>query len=1560
MTKIDTEQNNINQLQRALLALKEMRGKLEAIERAKTEPIAVIGMACRFPGGADNPDAFWQILQHGVDTIQEIPQERWDTEAYYSPNPDAEGKSYIRYGGFLKDIDLFDANFFEISPREAVSTDPQQRLLLEVSWEALENAGQCIERLSQTQTGVFIGVMNNDYSRLYSGNSNSIDTYFGTGNSFSFISGRLSYILGLQGPSLVVDTACSSSLVSLHLACQSLRSGECDQALAGGVNLILSPDTNIFLSKMRAVAPDGRCKSFDASADGYTRGEGCGVLVLKRLSDAVAAGDSILALIKGSAVNHDGPSGGLTVPSGPAQQKLLRQALANSRVAPQQVSYIEAHGTGTPLGDPIEINALASVLCEQRSFEQPLVVGSVKTNIGHLEAAAGVAGVIKVILSLQHQKIPPHLHLKQPNPHIPWQELPLAIPTTAKPWHSENNTRIAGVSSFGLSGTNAHVVIEAAPLGEAGGAGEQGSRGAREQGSRGEEITERPLHLLTLSAKHPQALQQLAQNYIKYLSSHPDIALGNITFTSQVGRTHFSHRLAIIAADHQQMQQQLQAYLSDTDDFGIHHGHNSQQTKKIAFLFTGQGSQYRCMGRQLYETQPSFRLTLDKCDTLLRPLLGESILSVIFCDNSEGDRLNQTVYTQVALFVIEYGLAQLWLSWGIHPTAVVGHSVGEYVAACIAGIFSLEDALKLIVQRASLMQALPQGGGMAAVFTTVERVTPLIADYCEQLSIAAINGEESIVLSGELQVLNLVLQKLESQGIETRKLQVSHAFHSPLMQPMLAKFEQVAATVKYQQPKLDIVSNVTGKIVRHEEMSNAAYWVEHIRASVQFAASMQVLYQAGYEVFVEIGPHPTLLGMARRECPEVLDEQGLWLASLRKGKEDWQQLLDSVAQLYVTGVEIDWQEFESDYARNKVILPNYPWQRQRYWLPTATTTSLPAELQDWLYEVQWQPQTLSDKNTAIAPAHWLILSDRTGVADKLAQLLAKQGHTYTLVFSGDCTHFEQLLDGIPTQSPLQILHLWSLDDTKEADLILTNIQNYASAVLHLIQALASRQQSISARLWLVTQGTQVIGEHSGEIAIAAAPLWGLGGVIAMEYPEIWGGLVDLDPSSSPADAAALLLAKLPTMILGDRIAWRHQQWHTARLVRSQISPVAAKSLKFTPEGTYLIAGGLGALGLQIARWCVEQGARHLVLLGRSSPSESAQATIRELEQTGTQITVVQADIAQAEQLQPALTALQTPPLRGIIHAAGVLDDGMLLQQNWERFARVMAPKIQGAWNLHTLTLDQPLDFFVLFSSTACILGAPGQSNYAAANAFLDALAHYRQKQGLVATSINWGPWAEVGMAASFGQRLAAEGIDLIPPNQALQLLRHFLQQRVCQVTVLPINWTKFLQRFPTGQQQPAYFQELFSDGQQQENQPSELQQRLQATPVNEWKSLLVAHISDELTSILGLIPSQTLDPLQGFATMGMDSLTSVEFRNRLQKSLGKSLPSTLTFNYPNIDALASYFVNTLDNQNMPPETKPTLVNPSQSMTVTQIKQLSEEQVESMIDEELASLMEFSH
>ncbi|MGF2011225.1 type I polyketide synthase, partial [Nostoc sp. DedVER01b] len=763
-----SQMESIDQLspsQRALLALKELRAKIDAMEQAKTEPIAIVGMACRFPGGADDPETFWQILRDGTDAIVEVPSDRWDINAYYDPNPDTPGKMSSRYGGFLKQVDRFDAEFFGISPREAISIDPQQRLLLEVSWEALENAAQPPSELMGSSTGVFVGVTTNDYTRFYAqAGEQGIDAYQGTGSAFSAMVGRLSFILGLQGPCVALDTACSSSLVSVHLACQSLRNGECELALAGGVNLILTPEANIMFSKARMMAADGRCKTFDAAANGYVRGEGCGMVVLKRLSQAQAQGDKILAVIRACAVNQDGRSSGLTVPNGIAQENLIRQAIANAKVQPQQVSYVEAHGTGTSLGDPIEVEAIAATLAKQHTTDRPLAIGSVKTNIGHLESAAGVAGLMKIVLALQHQQIPPHLHLNQPNPLIPWSELPLTIPTTLTPWQTNGETRIAGVSSFGFSGTNAHAILEEAP----------NNSKFKIQNSK---LIDRPLHLLTLSAKHPQALQQLAQNYIKYLSSHAEIPLGDITHTSQIGRTHFSHRLAIIASDHQQIQQKLQAYLDNSEIIGIHHGYSSQQSKKIAFLFTGQGSQYRNMGKQLYETQPSFRQTLDNCDTLLQPLLGESILEVIFSENPEDTRINQTAYTQVGLFVLEYALAQLWQSWGIRPTAVVGHSVGEYVAACIADIFSLEDALKLIVQRASLMQALPQGGGMAAVFATVERVTPLIADYPQQLSIAAINGEQSIVLSGELQVLNLVLQKLESQGIETRRLQVSHAFH---------------------------------------------------------------------------------------------------------------------------------------------------------------------------------------------------------------------------------------------------------------------------------------------------------------------------------------------------------------------------------------------------------------------------------------------------------------------------------------------------------------------------------------------------------------------------------------------------------------------------------------------------------------------------------------------------------------------------------------------------------------------------------------------------------------
>jgi malonyl CoA-acyl carrier protein transacylase len=946
MNSISERVDQLSPLQRALLALKEARAKLEAVERAKTEPIAIIGMGCRFPGDANNPEAFWQLLRNGVDAIGEVPADRWDIDAYYDPDPDTPGKMYARYGGFLEQVDQFDPQFFGITPREAASMDPQQRLLLEVSWEALEHSGLAPHKLVGSRTGVFVGIGIDDYAKAQIKTSTPIDAYTGAGNAFCFAAGRLSYVLGLQGPSLAVDTACSTSLVTVHLACQSLRAGECNLALAGGVSLMLSPEVTQYLSKTRALAPDGRCKTFDAKANGYVRGEGCGMVVLKRLSDAIADNDNILALIRGSAVNQDGSSSGLTVPNGAAQQSVIRQALANAKVEPTEMSYVETHGTGTALGDPIEVRALGAVLGEGRSEDKPLVIGSLKTNIGHLEVAAGVASLIKVVLALQHQEIPAHLHFHEINPHISLDEIPAKIPTQPTPWLRGKVRRLAGVSSFGLSGTNAHFVVEEAP--------------AREPV---QAEVERPLHLLNLSAKSEDALQQLANRFESYLRTHASLNLTDIGFTINTGRSHFAHRLVLVAESSEQACQQLAAYSTRSHPMGVYRAGDNlggvfagqvkdNRRPKVAFLFTGQGSQYLGMGRQLYDTQPTFRQALERCDAILRPYLEQPLLSVLYPAEGENSPLDRTAYTQPALFALEYALYELWRSWGIKPDAVLGHSVGEYVAACVAGVFSLEDGLKLIAERSRLMQAQPLGGEMAAVLATEAQVAEAMAPYAHQVAIAAINSPQNVVISGVGEAVQAVLQKLEAQGIETRPLRVSHAFHSPLMEPMLEAFEQRASEINYAHPQVDLISSVTGQLVEGAEVGQAGYWRRQVREPVKFAAGIQTLKALGYELFVEIGPHPVLLGMGRQCLPEGV---GIWLHSLRRGQDDWQQLLQSLASLSVQGVAVDWSGFDRDYHRCRVPLPTYPFQRQRFWFETAEV-----DTNDQQKPVQVQKQEIPD------------------------------------------------------------------------------------------------------------------------------------------------------------------------------------------------------------------------------------------------------------------------------------------------------------------------------------------------------------------------------------------------------------------------------------------------------------------------------------------------------------------------------------------------------------------------------------------------------------------------
>jgi acyl transferase domain-containing protein/SAM-dependent methyltransferase len=899
-------------VKRALLQQRELKAQVRELERARREPIAVVGMGCRFPGSASNPAALWRMLEAGGVAIAEVPADRWNAAALYDPNIETPGKISSRFGGFVRDLADFDPHFFGLSPREALSMDPQQRLLLEVCWEALENAGLPVGGLAGSRTGVFVGLAISDYLTLHATRVawEDIDAYTAIGTAESVVAGRISYLFGLKGPSLVVNTACSSSLVSVHLACQSLRLQECRAALAGGVNALLTPEHWISLSRAGVLAPDGRCKTFDAAADGFGRAEGCGVVVLKRLSDALADGDNVLALIRGSAVNHDGRSNGLTAPNGPSQEAVIRDALQNAGVDPAQVSYVEAHGTGTALGDPIEVQALANVLRAGRRSEAPVLLGSLKTNLGHMESAAGVGGLIKTILALQHAKIPPHPHFQKPNPHIPWAELPVRVVTALEDWPEHDGTRIAGVSSFGFSGTNAHVILEQAP--------------ARvvfpvER--------DRPRHLFCLSAKSEPALLALVERHESQLAHNRHIPIGDLCHSANAGRDHFEHRLCLSVTSREDLQQQLRATHGAEASTSLSRGTvDTKAGGDVVFLFSGQGSSYPGMGRELYETQPTFRKAIARCDELLRPRIEGSLIELLYGANAGLPSTDDTASVQPILFSLQYALAEMWRSWGIVPSAVAGHSVGEIAAAVVAGILELEDGIRLIAERGRLSAAMPAGGAMAVICAPLPRVqAALPSSGC--VCIAAINGPENIVLSGPRAELDGVVRTLANAGIETRPLGVLRAFHSAATSAIVDQFRTVARTIPHREPQITFVSTVTGRVTGPGEI-NAEYWCQNLQQPVRFEKSVHTLLDLGPTRFLEIGPGTTLVGMAAA-C--TTREDVGWVPSLKNGVSDWARVLESLALLYLRGAYVDWVRFDEGYGRRRWQLPGYPFQRQRYW-----------------------------------------------------------------------------------------------------------------------------------------------------------------------------------------------------------------------------------------------------------------------------------------------------------------------------------------------------------------------------------------------------------------------------------------------------------------------------------------------------------------------------------------------------------------------------------------------------------------------------------------------------
>ncbi|HYO97350.1 MAG TPA: SDR family NAD(P)-dependent oxidoreductase [Polyangiaceae bacterium] len=1479
--------------QRLLRLLRDARQQLELERRHRSEPIAIVGVGCRFPGDVSGPSEFWDLLRRGADVTSEVPTDRWDAEALYDPEPTAPGKCYTKRGGFLDEIDGFEPGFFGISPREAVSLDPQQRLLLEVTWEALENAGIVPETLRGSATGVWIGLSLDDYARLSvpAGQLDGIDAYSALGTARSVAAGRIAYVLGVHGPVMQLDTACSSSLVAVHLACQSLRAGESDLALVGGVNIMASPEASVALCKLQALSRDGRCKTFDAAADGYGRGEGCGIVVLKTLSAAQAAGDRILATIRGSAVNHDGASNGLTAPSGVAQEAVLRRALANASVESDSVDYVEAHGTGTLLGDPIEVLALNRVYAAKGGRERPLYLGSVKTNFGHLEAAAGIAALIKTALCLAHGQLVPHLHFENPNPKIPWNQLSVRVTSKGMAWPSSAEPARAGVSSFGISGTNAHAVLEAAPRSE-----------PLPQSST------RSAELIVLSARTDSALRVTAQRLGKHLEQHPEIGLRDLAFSLATTRSLREHRLCLVASSRQALCAALDSV--DPGQTPVPTAVTEARTSrgKLAWLFTGQGAQRLGMGQALYREWPAFQAALDAAFAALDPHLDRPLREVMWAtpQTREAEPLHQTEYTQPALFAFEWALAALFDSWGVHPDFVAGHSIGELTAACVARVFSLNDAARLVCARARLMQALPPGGVMFAIAASQAE----LADHLSaQVTVAAVNAPSSVVISGEEAAVASVVAKLSARGVASKRLTVSHAFHSALMEPMLESCRRVAKTISYHPPSVPVISNVSGAFAG-SEISGADYWVRHVRQAVQFSAGVQALHAAGAATFLELGPKTTLLplvaatltahathllgcvGAAGNEAEGVLQALGGWIA-LGGGV--------SLQAVFPAG--------------NRLELPTRAWQRERYWIESRSEPRVAREIEasaldNAVYRLEWRPAPALQSPRSMS-GRWAVVSlGSDGRAEELLAALAALGATPERVA------IEQLAQLSPFAD--HVVCAWGGSGDAEAAM------QAAHQGLAIANALARRANP--PRLWWLTRAA-VAARPGDEVAVAGASLWGLGRTVMQEYPELRCTLLDLDRESA---SAGVLAHEAAASDHETQVAWRGTERHLARLLRAPQGERVSLGERLASPGTYLVTGGLSGLGAEVARHFAQRGARHLLLIGRRGlATAGAPALVAELEALGTEVTVAALDVADRAALSSVLQAIPAQqPLRGIVHAAGLVRDGGLASQTREQFEQVLAPKVLGAWNLHALTQHLSLDLFVLFSSIAGTLGfaGAGKGAYAGASSFLDGLAAHRRARGQAGLSLGWGPWTESGMAtaltseqrAGLARYLSHFGLSPLSRTAGLELFDRSLSGSDAALLVSHLDVHTLGRTF--GAAVPPLWQELVRPAASQARSETSWARELLALPSGQRSDAVTALVRAEVARVLSYGSARDVPVDKPLGELGLDSLLAMELTHALERRTGSTIPATLILKHPSVQAMSAHVLSLIvDKLEQPPE-----------------------------------------
>jgi acyl transferase domain-containing protein/acyl carrier protein len=1728
------------------------------------DPIALIGMGCRVPGGAESPEAFWKLLCDGTDAITEVPANRWRLEAIFDPDRTRKGKSYTRGAGFVDHFDEFDAQFFGISPREAACMDPQQRWLLEVTWEAFEDAGLPPERLAGSDTGVFIGLFVRDYEalQLSSVNRENLDAHTGVGASMGIAANRISYVYNLLGPSLTVDTACSSAMVAIHLACQSLRNRECGIAVAGGVNALLRPEFTIATSKASMLSPDSRSKSFDAAANGYARSEGIGIVVLKPLAQALADGDPIYAVIRGSAVNQDGHSNGLTVPNGLSQEAALRAALERAGVSPLQVQYAEAHGTGTPVGDPVEANALGNVLGRCRAEGERLTMGSVKSNIGHTESASGAVSLIKVALALTHGQIPPNLHFHKPNPAIPFDDLKVRVPTSLQPWPDAGaGPRTAVINSFGFGGTNGSMVVEEAPPAVA---------------SALASLPAGRACLLPLSGRSPAGLRAMAER-TKEFCSRSEATLEDICYSASLRRGQLNHRAAVVADSKEAMATGIEAFLAGETRLTSATGEAGQTAPRVAFVLAGMGSQWSGMTQQLLAEEPVFRGAVERCDRIFRELSGWSLLDEMTADEAQSG-IHETCVAQPAIFAAQVGLAALWRSWGIVPDAVAGHSVGEAAAAHISGALSLEDAVRVIYTRSRLQQTTAGTGTMLAAGLTSGEAEQMVAGYAGEVAVGAVNSPRSVTLAGDRDALERIAESLTARGKFNRFLQVEVPYHSPKMDPIREEMLAALESIRPRPTTVPLVSTVTGVPIDGETLT-ADYWWSNVRKPVRFADAVGSLAKLGSEVYLEVGPHPVLARNISDTLAE-LGETGVVLGSLKRGEPERAALLATAGALYCNGCAVNWSAFA---VGRFVRLPAYAWQRERYWLETAASLEdrigdgarrtgiaqsaalhpllggqlnlapsvriweaeidlrrlaflndhrvqntavfpgagyvemalaasgancveglkfhralllgkepariqftlageefhiyspqeggskeawtvhasgrvrstaatgaspldvaalerrlpetlgqtevyrqfaelglkygpafmgierlsiggvealsrlrtpaepggyrlhpcvldacfqtligtvvranergvyLPVEIgritvsaaieparelhcyarlvtreateisgdiglcdaagtllaevhglrcrfqeevreeratDRLLYQNRWERQTQAGEKGSAAPSTWLIFPDKRGIAEDLAEKLRDRRQVAVVAAPGRDVR-QVLSDAASAVPPFRhVVHLSSLD-TPTPDESLDQNEG-CLGVLELLHALEGR----APRLWLATRGAQSIGEEC--VNAAQAPLWGMARVIAQERPDLRCTRLDLDPSAGARETEAVV-SELLADSAEDQVAWREGERYVLRLDRYRPA-VTRAGWSIRGDATYLVTGGTGGLGIEFSRYLLNRGARHLVLTGRSG-GKGKEDVLAELRGGGAEVRVLACDMSVPDDVRRLLSEIRAgmPPLRGILHAAGLIDDGVLSQQTIERFVQVWGPKARGAWTLHSETLGAPLDFFVCFSSVASLTGSAGQSNYAAANAFLDALAQTRRAMGLPALSINWGPWSDVGQASrgDILERLASRGMNAIDPATGVAVFDELVKQRAAQIGVCAFRWPKFFQSFP-GAGSPFYARIAASENDTAAAATDGFGEILRATPQCEQEGLLRQYLREELARALRFKSAEQVQPRQRLFDLGLDSLTIVELSGRLQANLGIPLPSTILFDFPTVDALGTY------------------------------------------------------